>query len=211
MAGAEHPLGTALCKRLAGFGATVIAIGQDGVALRDLARTAPSTIEPLALRPGKRNVLTLLHEAWANQPVHIFVDLMALCPPDDSGAAVVRDYGFGHSAGVAAALVGGIRAGRALCTMAVPRASGDPDPEAQARSAGFSALVRRFSTEATPGRFLGLGLPVDSFDWTAARIMSAGDTILMMCHPVSRGLANGSVLEWGAEDGMRLGVVTKGD
>ena len=190
IAGAEHPLGAAMARRLAGFGATVIAVGRDDVALRDLARDRPDRIEPLALRPGRRDVLGLLRDAWGGQPVDVYLDVMSLC----SATTDAQDYGFGQSAGVAAALVEAIRAGPGYCAMAVPE--GGAGPDGLARAAGFKALVQKFAQKAPPGRFVGLRLPVSPFDWTEQRLLSAGDALLLLCHPLSRGLANGSVLHW---------------
>ena len=196
MSGAEHPLGVSLCGRLAEFGALVIAVGHDDQALQDLARKQPERIEHLVLRPGRRDVLGLLRDAWGGQPVDLFADLIGLMPQRETPGDQPARRGFAQSAGVAAALAEGIRAGKAFCTLAIPQADGEPTPDQQARSAGCTALARSFSKDVSPGRLLGLRLPEMPFDWTDARLISAGDTILMMCHPVSRGLANGSVLEW---------------
>lgn len=202
ISGGEHPLGGSLARRLASFGATVVVVGRDDQRLRDLARHAPDRIEPLALRPGRRDVLMLLREAWGDQPLDLYVDLTGLCPFGDQGAGEGLEFGFGLSAGIGAALVEGIRTGRADCVMAVPStARGTPDTvETQARAAGFGALVRLFAGDVLPGRFLGLGLPAGRHDWTEACLLSAGDMVLMMCHPVSRGLVTGSVLEWSPPD-----------
>jgi NAD(P)-dependent dehydrogenase (short-subunit alcohol dehydrogenase family) len=198
IAGAEHPLGAALARCLAGFGALVIAVGRDDAALRDLARDRPDRIEPLALRPGRRDVLSILREAWGGQPIDLYMDFMALC-----GAQRDRgDYGFAQSAGVAAALVEGMRAGPGLCAMSVPDPGANAGAEDLARAAGFEALVQKFAGEVAPGRILGMRLPVSPFDWTEHRLFSAGDAALVLCHPVSRGFANGSVMRWNGDDGM---------
>lgn len=194
IAGAEHPLATSLAQRLAEFGTTVVAIGASEERLQTLARARPERIEPLALRPGRRDVFALLQEAWDEEPVDIFMDLMPLCVTMETTAS----HAFAQSAGIAAALARGIRNGQARAVVAVPAGGGDSAPEEQARAAGYEALVRRLAAETAPARFLGLRLPVTQ-DWPVADCLSAGDAMMMLCHPVSRGLAAGSILDWAAE------------
>lgn len=196
IAGAEHPLGTSLVRRMAAFGATVVAIGQDEAQLYGLARELTGRVEPLALAPGRRDVLALLYDAWGDEPLDIYVDVMPLCTGTDLPDPAER---FARSAGVAAALVRGIRQARAFAVMAVPLAdTGAPPPE-QARSAGYGAMMRRLSADCRPGRMVGLGLPGASDPWTDAACLSAGDAILALCHPVTRGLAGGQLLHWEPE------------
>jgi len=196
VAGAEHALGAALCQRLAGFGAVVVALGWDGEGLHHLAKLAPTRIEPLTLRNGRRDVYQLLQEAWASEPIDLYIDAAPLCP-EDAKSAPRPD--FLRSAGVAAALAAGLRAGAARAVIAVPEAPHHPPrPEEQARTAGYGVLVERFNTDCAPARFMGLRVPGPPFDWTDAACVSAGDAILMLCHPVSRGLRSGVVIDWAA-------------
>lgn len=193
IAGAEHPLGASLCERLATFGATVVAIGWTDTALLEIARRSPSRIEPLALSHGRRDVLTLLREAWGDEPLHVYVDLMPIC---DSALNDAPQASFGQSAGMASALLGGMRAGRARGIMAVPQTVDEALTEVQGRSAGYTVLMQRFAREARPARLLGLGLPGPGFVWGADVITSAGDTVMALSHEVSRGIRSGTVVDW---------------
>ncbi|KUF11895.1 hypothetical protein AVJ23_04755 [Pseudoponticoccus marisrubri] len=192
IAGAGHPLGASLCLRLAGFGATVVALDRDEEALIALARQAPDRIEPLALRPGRRDVLTLLGEAWGATPLDLLIDLLpmtSLTAGERPGAALAR------SAGLVRALLHGIRQGSAQVVMAVPRPERPGDADTQARAAAHVTLVQRCAPACRPGRVAGLGLPLRT-DWSQQALLSAGDLALMLCHPVSRGLQGGSVVDW---------------
>ncbi len=191
IAGAEHPLGAALTHRLAAFGATVVAMGRSDDQLMALASPFPARIEPLALRPGRRDVLALLQEAWDDTPLDLYVDLTPLCIEAEPGPS----HAFARSAGLASALARGIAGGAARAVIAVPAVQADSAPDDQARAAGYAALVRRFAAETAPARFLGLRLPTQP-TWDAAACLSAGDAILMLCHPVSRGLQGGHVIDW---------------
>ena len=185
VAGAEHPLGVVLSRRLAGFGATVVALGSDERRLMALAETVPGRIEPLALRPGRRDVLELLQQAWAADPLDILIDVM----PVTAGSS------FSRSAGLAAAMAAGLRAAGGRAVMAIPLLPETASPDLQGLSAGYRALLRRFAEKGLPARFIGLGLPGPEHRWTGRAAMSAADAALMLCHPVSRALRPGSVVE----------------
>ncbi|MGH1414492.1 MAG: hypothetical protein ACRBB0_13440 [Pelagimonas sp.] len=189
--GAEHPLGAALCKRLAGFGATVVAIGHDDTGLRGVAKHDPARIEPLALHSGWRDILRLLSEAWADQPIHIYIDVMALSSDVSSG---VLSEAFACSTGLTAALRSGLEAGKALGVVAVPT---DVDTtKVHGPKSSYRALLKRFSNGADPIRMLGVGLPGRDHHWAPQGLVSATDTVLMLCHPVSRGVKSGMVIDW---------------
>ncbi len=190
IAGAEHPLGAALCTRLAGFGATVVAIGVDDLALRALASRHPSKIEPLAMHSGWRDILRLLKEAWESQPIHIYIDVLPLM---EAAVDTENSDAFARSTGLTAALKEGMLAGRTLGVMAVPK------PQDRSLRTGYEALLQRFSNENKPVRMLGVGLPQGNQDWSSQRLVSATDTILMLCHPVSRGVKSGMVIDWALE------------
>ncbi len=194
VAGAEHPLGAALCTRLAGFGATVVAIGKDDLALRALASRHPNKIEPLAMHSGWRDILRLLKEAWEEQPINIYVDMLPLM---GDGAAEDDPEAFARSAGLTAALKLGMIAGRTLGVVAIPTENEFTD--GQSRQSGYSALLAQVSSEIQPARMLGVGLPVADKDWSHQKLVSATDTILMLCHPVSRGVKPGMVIDWTLE------------
>jgi len=198
IAGAEHPLGASLCQRLAGFGATVVAVGSADEPLMTVARTNPKRIEPLVLRPGRRDVLDLLREAWADEPLDYYADFMSLGPGD---AVHEQSDLFRKSAGMATALQRGIQAGSALCVMAIPDAASSEGttPEDHAKTAGYTALLKRASTDSMPGRYVGLRVRALQDAWSAADCISAGDMVLTLFHPVSRGLPNGSVIDWASE------------
>ena len=196
IAGAEHPLGASLCERLARFGAVVIAVGWTDTTLLDIAARAPGKIEPLMLSQGRRDVLELLREAWGDEPLNVYIDLIPIMNParhDMPHAA------FAQSAGLASALAAGMRAGRARGIMAIPYGHGGA-PSAQARTAGYTALVRRLSRDLRPARVLGLALPDQAGGWTTPATVSAGDTVMTLAHDVSRGIKAGSIVEWAMPD-----------
>ncbi|WGW02744.1 hypothetical protein [Tropicibacter oceani] len=193
IAGAEHPMGASLVRRLAGFGAKVVAIGTDEAQLRALAQHSPARIEPLAINMGQRDVLHLLQEAWAEEPLDIYVDLFPLC--EAMSLAQTRDV-FSRSAALAAAFAPGIRQGRASAVLAYPQGDGRPAPNRGTRAAGYAALVRHFAQQVDPGRFLGIEMRDEGCSWTGSECLSAGDCVLVLCHPVSRGLQSGSVVQW---------------
>ncbi|MFZ7090658.1 hypothetical protein [Primorskyibacter sp. 2E233] len=195
VAGAEHPLGVSLVRRLAGFGATVVAIGSDEGHLRALAAERPKRIEPLPLQIGGRDVLRLLQEAWADEPLDMYIDIFPLC--EAMALAETRDV-FSRSASLAAAFAPGIRAGRAQAILTFPQEGVGPADDRDARAAGFAAMVRHFDDKTAPGRFLGVAMLEQGCDWTGADCLSAGDAILMLCHPISRGVRPGSMVEWSA-------------
>ena len=190
VAGAEHPLGASLCERLARFGTVVVAMGWCDDTLHQLAAKLPERIEPLALHQGRRDVLALLKEAWESEPLDIYMDLSPLC---ETGQ---ERQGFAASAGMAQALQSGMRAGKARGIMALPQSSARDTPEAQARTAGYAALMRRLARQAAPARLCGLSLRAEGHDWTVADCLSAGDLMLAMCHDITRGLHPGSIVEW---------------
>ncbi len=194
VAGAEHPLGAALCTRLAGFGATVVAIGVDDLALRALASRHPSKIEPLAMHSGWRDILRLLKDAWEEQPVNIYIDVLPLMEGTAQGQ---RPDTFARSTGLTAALKDGMVAGRTLGVITIPEPK--DSKEDSTNRTGYEALLQRFSTENKPVRMLGVGLPQHNRDWTREQLVSATDTILMLCHPVSRGVKSGMVIDWALE------------
>ena len=197
--GAEHPLGVSLCQRLAGFGATVVAVGRSDETLMALARQAPRRIEPLVLRSGRRDVMDLLRESWADEPLDFYADLLPLAP--DISEKIPHDL-FALSAGMSAALLRGVRNGGALCVLAipVPAAEGASAPEDHAKAAGYTAMLKRFANQGVPGRHVGLRVLSRSRSWTPAQCISAGDMMLTLFHPVSRGVRNGSVIDWSPED-----------
>lgn len=173
----------------------VVAVGSADEALMALARTAPKRIEPLVLRPGRRNVLELLREAWADEPLDIYADFLPLCAGAEQPASADL---FSKSAGMAAALLRGVQAGRACCVMAIPEVSSvqNGSPEDHAKTAGYTALLKRLSNEGQPGRYIGIRLLDMAIPWTEAQCTSAGDLVLTLFHPVSRGMRNGSVVDW---------------
>ncbi len=194
VAGAEHPLGTSCVRRLARFGALVVAIGRNEAALLALAQDNPGRIEPLALRSGRRDILSLLQEAWADEPLDLYIDVMPLCSEDSARDDLAR------SAGVGSALVPALRLARGAAVMAIPVSTQSALPAAEAREAGYKALLKRFDQSARPARFMGLAMHTDRTDWDAATCLSAGDAALMLCHPISRGLRGGHCVAWAPRD-----------
>lgn len=193
VAGVEHPLGTALVRRLVGFGANVVALGDDEQALWRLARSCDGPVETLGLGRGWRDVLRILQECWTDEPVHLYLDLFPMT--EASSLAETRDV-FSRSAALAAALVQGLRAGKARAVICFPSAQGGA-PNRGTRAASYAGMVRHFGKESAPGRFHGLMVEDAGSNWSDAALVSAGDAVLMLCHPVSRGIKSGTVLNWG--------------
>ena len=193
IAGAEHPVAASLCRRMAGFGATVVAVGRDADALMAVARFDPKRIEPLALEGGRRDVLQLLREAWGDEPLDYYADFLPLCP-----GRVAPHEVFAQSVGMGRALESGMRAGGALCMMALP-VPGDAYHENSFIAAGYDPLLKRMSEAVRPGRFVGLRLRQSEDAWRPEDCISAGDMVLTLFHPVSRGLKNGTIVDWEPE------------
>ncbi|MCR8547106.1 hypothetical protein M4578_04655 [Salipiger sp. P9] len=189
LSGACHPLGRALARRLAGFGALVVAIDRRAEPLYALAKDAPQRIEPLALDLSSAAARGILAEAWEREPVHALYDLSALAGEAPLSVALER------SAGILEALTPGLRAGRGRAVLALPGA-GKP-----ALAAALAALLKDRDAALAPARLHGLRLPAGTEGWTEARCMSSGDLMLALTHPVTRGLAGGRVLTERAETG----------
>lgn len=198
VAGAEHPLGASLCRRLAGFGALVVAVGRSEAALRDVARRDPKRIETLAIGAGRRDMLAILKDTWGDEPLNFYADFW---PLDAAGRDVAPHEVFAQSAGLAAALLPGMRAGRAMSVMVVSDTArmADVPLKGVENIVGYEALLMRLASRAQPGRFVGLRLPQGVGTWTGADCVSAGDMVLTLFHPVSRGLKNGSIVDWSPE------------
>ncbi|WP_417524841.1 SDR family NAD(P)-dependent oxidoreductase [Marinovum sp.] len=71
--GAAHPVGQALCLRLAAQGGFVVALDTAEDVLQTLASQHPSRIAPLALDLGDTASLKRLAEDWQNDPLHLVV------------------------------------------------------------------------------------------------------------------------------------------
>lgn len=198
VAGAEHPLASALCQRLARHGAVVVAVGHDEDALDLLARKFPKQIEPLALRPGKRNMLELLEEAWGSEPLHFYADFLALRGGDGDDAESFSQGDLAGSLGVGRALKFGMQAGSALCVLVFHEPDGPsaPDGEKPALAGGYRDILKRFSRRDSTARHVGLRLSHLPDDWAEADIVSAADMLLTLFHPATRGMCNGSVVDW---------------
>ncbi|WP_425100621.1 hypothetical protein [Tropicibacter sp. S64] len=194
VAGGELPLAQSLVRRLAEFGATVVALGDDAEILWRLARQYPGAVQTLTLGRGWREVLRLLQEAWAEEPIDLYIDLLPLA--ESHSLSETRDV-FSRSAALASALLPGMRAGQAQAVLCFPQARAGA-PNRGTRAAGYAGLVRHFNENCLPGRFLGLNFNDADCAWTDADCLSAGDAILMLCHPVSRGVQPGTVLAWTA-------------
>lgn len=81
MLGAAHPVGQALCLRLAAQGGFVVALDTAEEVLQALASQNPSRIAPLTLDLGDTGSLKRLAEDWQNDPLH----LVALAHPLHAG------------------------------------------------------------------------------------------------------------------------------
>ncbi|WP_136441573.1 hypothetical protein [Pacificoceanicola onchidii] len=192
VAGVEHPLGASLTRRLVGFGANVVALGEEEEALWRLAQRCNGSVETLGLGRGWRDVLRILQDCWADEPVHLFVDLFPMA--EATSMAETRDV-FSRSAALAAALVHGMRAGEARAVLCFPAAQGGT-PNRGTRAASYAGMVGHFGKECAPGRFHGLKIEDAGNNWSDAALVSAGDAVLMLCHPISRGVKSGTVLNW---------------
>ncbi len=194
MAGADNRLGGVLALRLARFGAIVVAIGKRSLPLRRLAERVPDRIDTLPLGATPEATLAALSEIWGDEALHLYIDAMPMGP---EMIATPPAQAFAVSAALSGALTEGMRVGRARAVIVHPARQGD-GAEGAARSAGYRALIKCLAADAAPARVLGLRLDVPSNGWSAASLTSAGDAALMLCHPVSRGLTPGRVIDWGA-------------
>lgn len=184
VAGASHPLGQSLALRLAKFAATVVAIDTNEDALRALASKAPDRIEPLALNLAQPSAQNILRAAWEHEPLHLCLDLSALmitatqrCPV--AGARI---------AGLASALSDGLLAGAARGVVVLPEPGPDAAPQDHVDAAALVTLVARLPGYAPPTRVCGLTVRSDIGNWSPARCVGVGDLVLILAHPVSRGL-----------------------
>ena len=193
--GAEHPLGAALVARLATFGAQVIAIAGSEAARPPLAAAAACRVVPLVLPYDQTANLEWLRDVSAETALHVYIDLTAVVP---ATAIVPRDVAFARSARVGAIVAAPLRRGAGRAVIGLPELPPDAPPGVSARQAGFAALLQGFAAGAAPARWLGLTLPGLPLGWGAADLTSAGDLVLMLCHPASRGLAGGQRLTWRA-------------
>jgi hypothetical protein len=158
-------------------------MGADGDRLQALAGQMRGRVEPLAFGRQPDAVLAALEAAWGAEPVDVFIDVMPLCAVP---AASDASDGIARSAKLARALLSGLRAGPAMAVMAIPHPP----------CGGYAALLARLDTRSRPGRVTGLGLPVGNDRWSRAGCLSAGDAVLALCHPVTRGIAGGQVIAW---------------
>lgn len=192
VAGACHPLGRSLVRRLAGYGADVIAIDCDAEALRSLAQLDPVHIEALSLPLDDPDARAILMETWAHEPLFAMFDLSPLaCDPGQNLGAPIAAV-----SGLADALCAGLAAGRGRAILALPDAQQAPD-FARA-SAAFGAMVPELDAMLHPARLHGVRLKTGTRDWTEQQLTSSGDLVLALCHPVSRALVGGHVLGVGA-------------
>ncbi|MFZ5961581.1 hypothetical protein ACOXXX_01390 [Thalassococcus sp. BH17M4-6] len=169
--------------RLAGFYATILAIDDAAPPLEELARAVPGWIEPLALALETTHAADVLTEAWGSEPVHLCIDLSAL---QTARSLVSRQR---QLLGLAAALAQGLAAGAGRGIVAVPVAGPQDSADRVAESAALQAFVARMPGYADPARLIGLQIPMVRGNWSPARCVDVGDLVLMLGHPVSRGLA----------------------
>ncbi|MBV2360746.1 hypothetical protein KUH32_13240 [Thalassococcus sp. CAU 1522] len=181
-------------QRLSTFGAAVVALGVRSAPLEALAHEMPNRVETLTLDSKPRTLFGVLSESWAANPLHIYLDLMPLIATAEASDPAPD---IERSAHLAAALHDGLGSGRALGGFIFEAVDPLAPTLTVARGAGFAGLSSQIGKRARPARIAGLRLsPVA--DWDRKALLSAGDAALMLCHPVSRGVAPGAVIDWQA-------------
>lgn len=188
-AGACHPLGRAVVRRLAAFGAIVVAVDADERGLLDLARAQPDRIEPLALDPRCSARWADIAAAWGDEPLHLFLDLSLLAPD----AARRMSRALADLEALATALEAGMRRGEARGVIALPVAGAGAGRAEVALASAARAVLADLAAWARPARLTAVALH-PAGPWDSARLTALGDAVLMLCHPVSRALAPGTVL-----------------
>lgn len=184
VSGAGHPLGRALVRRLASFGAMVVAIDTEAKAMHGLAAHRPDRIETLPLDLADPEACLILGESWGVEPLHLVYDFSALALRNDSIGKVAE-----RSEGLLSSIAQGLRVGMGRAIVGLP---GDDDG---AVSGMLGALVRQWNVALAPAKLHGVMIPQASRHWTATRCTSSGDLMLALSHPVTRALAGGGVLK----------------
>lgn len=179
VAGATFPLGMSLCHRLADLNATVVAMDLDDVLLASIARHAPDRIETLAIDLGIRQAVQILREAWASEPVHCLVNLMPLSQSPKSVSGLFE------------ALGPALAAARGRSVSLFP--DGHPHRSAQHvfDAAGWRAFLEAVALDKVRHRVLSINRTAHM---SPAQVTSLGDLALMLCHPASDALGDGSRL-----------------
>ncbi|MDJ0820722.1 MAG: hypothetical protein QNJ09_02790 [Paracoccaceae bacterium] len=187
--GADHPLGAFVAISLAQSDATVVAIGAQREPLMQLASAAPRKIEPLVLHPGRQDVFAVLQEAWAAEPIHIYIDVLSLTPliPSEPASPTAR-----RSAALLQALDSGLRAGQARVVMALATEADEDHPQ----PAEYEAMLQHWLQEPAPWRLTGVRMPGTVEYWTDPRCNSAGAFLLSLCDPEQPAMPRASVLDW---------------
>lgn len=184
VSGAGHPLGRALVRRLASFGATVVAIDTEAKAMHGLAAQSPDRIETLALDLAQPEACMILGESWGVEPLHLVYDFSALVGRNDGIGRVAE-----RSEGLLSSIAQGLRVGMGRAIVGLP---GDDDG---AVSGMLAAMVRQWNATLVPAKLHGVIIPGATKHWTAARCTSSGDLMLALSHPVTRALAGGGVMK----------------
>lgn len=179
VAGAGHPLGRSLCRRLSELGAQVIALDRSDVALAGLAPGAAHRIEPLIIDLADRASARSLREGWGEEPVDALFDLLPLSQPPDAVLGLFR------------ALGPGLRAGHGRAVSLFPETADPATPLRVFRAAGWRAFLDALPLKDARHRVLGLP---ENGPLTAADVTRLGDLSLMLCHPAADAMADHSGL-----------------
>lgn len=184
--GAAHPVGAAMCRRLAAQGGFVVAADRDEDGLQALARQQPSGIAPLALDMTRARALTRLSEHWAGEPLHLLVmaqplhDWLPLSDALTSSAVATRS--------LAAILV----AAGGAAVLLYPAASGIAGTSSRSGAVAMATLVDELAVEGARINALALHPPALR-PGMAERVCT---TALMMSLPMAAAVS-GAVLPVG--------------
>ncbi|MFD1343934.1 hypothetical protein [Litorisediminicola beolgyonensis] len=176
-------------RRLAGFGAIVVAVDADERGLLELARGHPDRIEPLALDPRCSARWADIAAAWGTEPLHVFLDMTLLAPE----AATRMGRALADLDALTGALRAGLRRGQATGVIALPVPDRGAARAQVALAAAARAILPELATRSRPARLAGVEIGTGG-PWDADRLTALGDAVLMLCHPVSRAVVAGTVV-----------------
>ncbi|EBA08903.1 hypothetical protein [Sagittula stellata] len=173
VAGAEHPLAASLCRRIAGGGGRVVALGREHDALLEVAGFRPALIQTLTLGGMPHNVVDLLRGSWNGEPLDCFIDCMLLNVAGNAGAS--REV-FALSLALTDALERGLTAAQGCATLVVPEGVSSDDKSYEAIS--YEAILNRFLSLPSPVRRMAVRVRKEPEAWSDAQCVSAGDVVL---------------------------------
>ncbi len=151
MLGAAHPVGQALCLRLAAQGGFVVALDADETPLQTLAARHPRRIAPLAMALSDTSGLQRLTASWARDPLH---GVFLAHPLHDD---LRLEDGLSSVAHVAQRLASVLATAGGAAVMLFADGSETPQPRAAARA--YATLTETLAEAGVPINALALHPP----------------------------------------------------